>query len=567
MKKLIILLLAVLVLSTAVSAVLDVPSELSLGSDTQRRSNPLADDEDYYVINVDETFSISSDTAVTDVDVVLTGDIRQDKYNATLEVVTTGVTSSDIANGIRLDLEADTLVSIKLKVTVPSDLDGIDSDFVEASMLIGGVLVTAGIETATSEVKLQAENFLKLEKVRASINEGTWESIDDDEKIEDVKPGDVIRLEVKTENKYQDNSREDLDIESVLIDVTNIDPELDDFDDDDDVGDIVSEDEETVIFEFEVDSDTDKGTYDFTVTVDGLDQNGAKHGERWTLSVEVDREKHDIIIEEMLLEPTQVECGDIGALSIGIKNLGRNDEDDVAVSIRSLGLNGLFEKSDYDNLNQDDDDTIRFDLDIDEDQEAGTYRIDVQTYYDKTKTSQKDSVILNVVCTPEVTPGPTEDVEYIQPGLSVKSTLTVPVTFNVAGSSHTVSVNSFDTASSSAVVVVRSTPVTLSLQKGVPQRVDLGVDNKDDLVVTLLGVSLEGVVDLQLQELTRGIQQPTFVVTSSYQEQSGPPVINEPESEVSGLFEGAGYIIALIIIDVLILIVAVVLISKAMSKK
>lgn len=573
MKKLLIFLIALVVLSATVSATLTMPGDILLGSDNERRSNSNADEERYQEWYVEKTFTLQSNATVNNVEVTLSGDITNSaKYNATLTA--SGATA--ITNGIKLNLAAGVPVSIKLKAMVPEDLDSIDSEFALLQNLIGTITADDKIgSTAATSVKMQAKNRLLLNNAKVCINGNSCKNMDDTDSLKDIKPGDTISFEIEVENDYSDDAdKEDLTIENVEVGIESVDGDLEDADDSDDIGDVDSNTKETTTFEFDIADDADKKDYDVYVYTEGTDENGARHGERWTITLEVDRESHDLKVDSMTLEPEQAECGSTATLTVNINNIGRGDEDDVAVSIKSLSLSNLNKKSEYYDIDQDDDQSYKFQIDIPDNQKAGQYRIDVQTYYDKTKQSNSDAVILTVKCeAQEIVIPPAEETQYVQPGASVKATLAVPVTFVVKGAQHTLSVISYDASTESAVVVLTSTPQTMSLMKGVPQRADLDSDGKDDVQVTLVSVSQEGVLTVQVQEITYGAQAPSMSVTGSYTSTtptSTTPtgaVVTEQESLIEGLFGGSSYVLTLAIVDIIILIVAIVLIGKAMRKK
>lgn len=561
MKKLLIFVIALLVLTTAVSAVLTMPGDVLLGSESERRSNPNADDDDYHEYYAQTTFTLLSSVNAAGTQVSFEG--VDAKYNAVLS--TDGTTWS---NTITVDLVANTQKIIYVKAKVPADLDAIDTNFALLKSVIGKIKATAGAETKYSDIKMQAANKLIVDKVKVCINDGSCESLDDTENVQDIKPGDKVTIEVTVENKYSDNDRENLDIDVNDVTVESDGGELEDFDDSEDLGDISAEESDSVTFDLEVDSDADKGNYDINIMAKGEDENGATHGEMWTITLEVEREKHELSIYDMILEPAQVNCGETATLNVDIKNIGRNDEDDVSVLVKSVALSNLYQKAEYvDSVDQDDEESFVFYINVPERQTAGQYRIDVQSYYSKTTVSGKDSILLTVACEAEEEEI-VEPIEFVQPGASAKAILSVPVTFSVKGAAHTLSVSSYDTTTESAVVVLASTPQTVSLAKGVPQRVDLERDGQDDLVVTLLGVSKEGVLTVQLQQITVGTETPNMVITGGYTGTTQPTgaVVTEP-SVFSGLFDGSSYVVTLVIIDVIILVVAIVLISKALSKR
>lgn len=572
MKRLLILFVAILIFSTVVSAALTLQDEVLLGNKDQRRSNPEADDKDDEVEYTETIFTLAS-TIKTNVSVTLSEEITDtNRYNASLS--TNEVSYVKIAGGIKFNINPGQPIDIMIRAKVPSDLDAVDANLELLQNRIGTITANDGTNTDSAPLRMQAENMLLLENVRVCVNT-KCENMDDGDDFKDIKPEDTVTVEVEAKNDFDD--KENIDIQNVNVFVRSVDGNLDDFDEDDDMGDLTTEDTDTVLFEFEVADDQDRDDYDVEVIVEGEDENGAKHGERWIFTLQIDREKNDIVVQDMVLEPLQAECGEQAVLTVDVKNRGRNDVDDVTVSIRSLALGNLFQKStDYVNVDQDDDTSFVFYIDVPEDVEAGPYRIDAQTFYDKTKRSDKSkeasqSVVLTVVCgegKPVVPPEGSNAGEYVQTAKVAKATLAVPITFLQDGEQHTISAVSFDTQTESATVVLGPVVETLSLSKGAPQRVDLDLDGKDDLIVALWGVSQDGVLEMQLQEITYGSETPSLITTGSYTPTTPTgAVITEPESMFDSLFKGSGYMVTLAIIDLVIIIVAVLLIARAVRKK
>ena len=76
----------------------------------------------------------------------------------------------------------------------------------------------------------------------------------------------------------------------------------------DDLGDIDADHSAKAELSFEVDSDVDVDTYTMEIFVDVKDEHGAKHGQKYTLDLEVERDDHDLKIKSASLSASEVSC-------------------------------------------------------------------------------------------------------------------------------------------------------------------------------------------------------------------------------------------------------------------
>ncbi len=372
--------------------VTDVPASISstpaltLGSSTQRRSNPRAD-----AIN-DREVNVSGEVTITN-----TG--SEPLTNLSLAGVATklGFSSSDLrvsAVFAKKSLSVGESTTASITVRVPEKLDAVDSSLVEkafsvATLTFSANSQTGGPVTTTTDLSLQAQNQLKIRD--ADVKYGTkTEDINDGDTVNDLKPGDKIEITIEAENKYSND--DNLDIDDVQLTVFSDDLDLDE---DDDLSSLGPKDKDTGSVSFEIDSDTDDDNFDTELRLDGRDDNGARHGERWTIQLEVNRKSHEVEVSETHFTPAIVNCKTPQAeLSARIRNVGRRDEDDITLRIESpeLKYGTVINKIE---LDQDDDTTQKFVIPL-KNLTEGTYRATVETYYDFDQFSNRDVALLRV---------------------------------------------------------------------------------------------------------------------------------------------------------------------------
>ncbi|MBI4016622.1 MAG: hypothetical protein HY363_02920 [Candidatus Aenigmarchaeota archaeon] len=300
---------------------------------------------------------------------------------------------------IPVNLTAGQSVSLTLTGTIPLNLNAVDSNLKEAAQVIGTMTATAQgnsttITSNTANIEMQATNKLVIDDLTLFVN-GNSESASDGDKIKNLRPGDKLKLEVQVKNKFSDNSDEDIEIEDVEV-LAEIDDSDFDLDESEDLGDLGPKDDDSVSFDFDVDDDVDDGTYKLTIKISGKDQNGALHGEENTVRLQVERDTHDITLRRTELSPATLVCGEKNfRLSTSISNFGKRDEDAAAIEILSTPLKLNKKVTDLE-LDEDRSRTDSFDFTIPADTKPGSYRIDVNTYFDNIARSRSKTLFLTV---------------------------------------------------------------------------------------------------------------------------------------------------------------------------
>jgi len=370
-----------------------VVGSLVLGDKNQVRSNPRHDDEEDREVNVTGIFTITN-TGIEQ----LTGLTATTVLGS--EAGKTSVDLNDLKTEVSFPdtvLDAGESMTVTVIMRVPEELDAVDKDGKKKAFNVANIdfiatRTQAGHQTETvsakSTVTLEAENNLKMTDGKIRFN-GDSERIDDDDNVKDVKPGDDVTIEIEVENKFKD--KEDVDIEDIELLVEN-DDDLD-VDEDQDGDDLGPEDEDTISVEFDIDEDVSKGDEDLIITVIGEDENGALHGERWIVTLEIEREDHEIDIRSLFLQPESVTCGTETQLTVEVRNTGRRDEDDVFIRVASPDLN--FGKiSDRLQLDEDDESTRNFIIPVPRTLNNGNYRITVETFYRTGTRSITDGILV-----------------------------------------------------------------------------------------------------------------------------------------------------------------------------
>lgn len=365
MKKLTLLLMLVLslVLATGVSAQLTVDA-VALGSSGQ-------DAEE----NVSATFQVTNtgtDT-VTGISISTTAD---NKFTVGFTNVPTQLTAGEVA-------------TVTVSGFLHKDLNAI-SGFNEAAQTIGNIVATgtnssSATVSGSNTLTMQIENQLEIKKVRITVNGEETHSLDDGEDVDNLKPGDTLEITVEIENNFNGNDEQDVDFDDaeIIIEV----------DDDDDID--LDNDEEEVDVDADSDADVDfddvqieyeaSGSYTLEITVKAHRKDTASgsgiHGQKIRIDLDVERESHEIYIISSSVKPGILAC-DKNSIEATVKivNIGKRDEDETAVevAIPELGISEIREDI---NLDKSDEMTRRVPLLLPTDVPAGTYSVEVNTYW------------------------------------------------------------------------------------------------------------------------------------------------------------------------------------------
>ncbi len=449
-SKLIILSLVVLaLLATSVSASLTFGS-LLIGDVNAETSNPNSDTDSRKDINLTGTLIVTNNGTSTITNFIVSAVTAASGFSAT-DLNTNTIKVESVPTGLSLAPGQTTQINIQARM--PKNLDAVSSNlivsaFKTATLTIHGFDVNNGVaDSGNVDLTMQRKNRLIIDSVRWKVRGKSQTADEDNDKVENTKPGDNVRIEFDIENDYNDN--DNVDIENVEFRVESKDSELD-LDEDEDLDDIGADDKESGTFEFDIDEDTDDGNYDVLITLIGRDELGAKHGEKALIRFEVERESHEVAIKSITLSPEKIGCEATNAkLVVSYSNIGKADEDEVAIEIDAPTLKFNQRVTDIE-LDEDDGDTNAFNIPIPAGLAIGTYNIEIKTFYDQNKLTDNDVVVLTGTCEKGVKPIVDTNGKVTSAGLSLSSS-----SLNVKqGGSVTLGVNVVNTGKEKATFTV-----------------------------------------------------------------------------------------------------------------
>ncbi len=290
---------------------------------------------------------------------------------------------------------------------------------------IGNLFFDSNRISETLPLKVDVKTKLQIDEVDVKVG-GSSNRMDSDGGIiddEDTLPGSEFSVEVKMCNAYTDEDFEITDITGTVTfenvdDGYDIEGEIEEFD-------LDGGDCETVKVSFDSEPRihylTDEGVYDMIIEIEGDDEEfGISQEDEWAISVEVFRDENtNIILDEVRLAPSTVQCGGSADLEVVAYNIGERDRDGK-LTIRSssidLDITRFFEigddiDEDCDAIEEPDEECIGIDhifrIPIPSNAPAGNHFIETVVYRDETRETDSETVQFTVNCGTSGTGGDT----------------------------------------------------------------------------------------------------------------------------------------------------------------
>lgn len=342
--------------------------------------------------------------------------------NTTVTAISMSSTaSSDYSigfSGVPSSLAAGASATVTVTSVLAKNHDAVNSALDNNAIVIGNMVATgtesAATITGSGVLSAQIENHMEIKKVYITVNGEDEKSLEDGDDLKDLKPGDQIDIRVDVENTFSED--DDVDFDDVTVHVEIDDSDFD-VDEDEDISSLSANDEDSItISNVEIDSEA-SGTYVLDVTVEGRGESpfSGRHGQKIQIDLKVERESHEIQIQTASLSPSTLACGKNSFdAKLKLFNSGKNDEDEVAVEIAvpTLGVSVI---KDMIELDESDESSRTINVVLPTSTKAGTYAVDVISYWNTDTESDRKSLSVKVEdCAPTpapvVTPTPTTPV-------------------------------------------------------------------------------------------------------------------------------------------------------------
>ncbi len=314
-------------------------------------------------------------------DITITNTNVATALSVTLSLPTIEGNSFTSSKGITLNLPIGNATNTTT-ITPSSVIDFSTLEFGES--FSGNITITDGTDTEIIEIKIENDRLCEydnpgdLEIKKIDFNNL---GMGDDE---EWYPYDVIEVEVKIENKDNDDDVNDISLEWGLYD-SNGEWIIELIEEDD--FDVDADEDETITFELELNDDLDvdledlnDGSYTFYVRATGETDSDQ-------MTCVSDSEKIDVIIERDFVVLSDLEivgstyCGSTIQVKAEVVNIGSKDQDDVYIDIYNLDL-GVDEQAVIGDIDSFDDKTLSFEFSLPKDLDEKRYYLHLDIYDD-----------------------------------------------------------------------------------------------------------------------------------------------------------------------------------------
>jgi len=244
--------------------------------------------------------------------------------------------------------------------------------------------------------------MLELKKIRVIVNDHEKKSIDESgDKIKDLNPGDKVQLRFQLENLF-DEDYDEGEIEgeiSIKLEDNDFDEDIDEEEEFTlDADQRISDEEDEIVFNFEVPITAEDKEYEFEVEIISEDDNNAKYETKLDLELEVERNDNDVRITNLILAPNEVSCYRKAKLEVKVVNFGNDKQKHASLLLfnEELGIDIRENFKLEEGISSDNDHTKEILIDLNNEIKAGDYPIEVSAYYDYNTLSYKESINLIV---------------------------------------------------------------------------------------------------------------------------------------------------------------------------
>lgn len=252
--------------------------------------------------------------------------------------------------------------------------------------------------------------------------------------------GDEIKVEIDVENNADEDK--DIVVEVALYNINEDDVE----EEADDEKEIRDGRDETFEFVFDVPDDFEDDDYIIYVKA-YEDNNEESECVEGAIEIDLEREKHDVIIKDFSINPSSVIAGKSFDVFTEVQNIGKNDEDVyIILEIKELDVSTESETFELEEFGEDDSFSETFSIKIPENAQKGDYNIIVRVIFDDEEDKreytvsvlekepvQKETIFLNkeIVEIKEKAPLKIEKIAKVQKALEIPSAVPIAIAIGI----------------------------------------------------------------------------------------------------------------------------------------
>jgi len=278
----------------------------------------------------------------------------------------TSTAASLFVSGLK-DIVAKSSIDVTLSIAVPSSLSS-GNDVSLGTVTFKGTASSGSNLSSNLEVKVNYPSLLKVTDVEINGDENG-----------DLTPESDNKIEVTVKNDYSK------DVENIVVTATLKDIDNDDIDEESEKFDLDTGDDDSVVLQFDLSKENlDEDSYILEIKVEGEGTDNNDLETTYTQTVNVERESHKLILRNVDISSSSLQCLKQTELKAEVRNVGDNNEDNIEVRVRNSAL-GLDLKRDNIELDKysgnDNSYEATFNLELDN-AKAGTYPLSVEVYLD-----------------------------------------------------------------------------------------------------------------------------------------------------------------------------------------
>jgi len=250
-----------------------------------------------------------------------------------------------------------------------------------------------GTALNTFTINVNRKSMLEIYDLDVYVDDSKDSNLNDGDTIgKEAKPKSNIKFDFVIKNLF-DEDEDDIEIENIFITVT-----IKEIDDDDDLEEETKEfnlDAEekssTQSVEFDLPTAVDEGSYDVEIVVEGEEAKSpyTEHRVEWTLTLDVEKEKHDMDLERAEFDQITLSCDRETTFYVELVNFGSSDEDELILTIENSAL-GINIKQEDIEIDEGDDWSKSYPITVADDVAPGTYKVITKMYYDSSDYNDKD---------------------------------------------------------------------------------------------------------------------------------------------------------------------------------
>jgi len=250
-----------------------------------------------------------------------------------------------------------------------------------------------GTNSNTFTINVNRKSMLEIYDLDVYVDDSKDSNLDDGDTIgKEAKPKSNIKFDFVIKNLF-DEDTDDIEIENIFITVT-----IKEIDDGDDLEEETKEfnldaEEKSSIqsVEFDLPTAVDEGEYDVEIVVEGEEAKSpyTEHRVEWTLTLDVEKEKHDMNLERAEFEQSTLSCDRETTFYVKLVNFGSSDEDELILTIENSAL-GINIKQEDIEIDEGDDWSKSYTITVADDVLLGTYKVITKMYYDSSDYYDKE---------------------------------------------------------------------------------------------------------------------------------------------------------------------------------